>query len=193
MNARSYFVGILLLTWTGTTQAQGRYARPPDDSWEYPPPPVEAPESTLRLSVGPALRTGADHTHGGLMTMLDLGSKAAGGRLTGTWSHVGSDGGLSQYTAELWVDFGAHRRLRPIVGAGAGVARLEENDGTGSLRTSTLGLGVLRGTLEYVLPVNGVDARVGIDLQGALPAIRSSGSPEVDGWLIAAARVGVGF
>jgi hypothetical protein len=190
MNARSYFVGTLLLTWTGAVQAQG-YARPPDDSWEYPV--VEPPDSTLRLSVGPALRTGADHTHGGLVTMLDIGSKAAGGRLSGTWSHVGSDGGLSQYTAELWVDFGARRRLHPIVGAGAGVARLEEDDGTGALRASTLGLGVLRGTLEYVLPVTGVDARVGLDVQGALPAIRTSGSPDVDGWLIAAARVGVGF
>ncbi len=143
--------------------------------------------------MGPALRAGADHTHGGLVTMLDIGSKAAGGRLSGTWSHVGSDGGLSQYTAELWVDFGARRRLHPIVGAGAGVARLENDDGSGSLRTSTLGLGVLRGTLEYVLPVSGVDARVGLDIQGALPAIRSAGSPEVDGWVVAAARVGVGF
>ncbi len=192
MNARSCIAGTILLTWTGAAQAQGRYARPPDDSWDYPVV-AEPPESTLRLSVGPALRTGADHTHGGLLTMLDIGSKAAGGRLSGTWSHVGSDGGLSQYTAELWVDFGAHRRLHPIVGAGAGLARLEENDAAGALRTSTLGLGVLRGTLEYVLPVSGVDARVGIDVQGALPAIRSSDAPEVAGWVVAAARVGVGF
>jgi hypothetical protein len=191
MDARSCFVGTILLTWTGATQAQGRYARPPDDGWVEPA--VDAPESTLRLSVGPAVRAGTDQTHGGLVTMLDVGSKAAGGRLTGTWSHVGSDGGLSQYTAELWVDFGARRRLHPIVGAGAGVARLEENDGAGSLRTSTLGLGVLRGTLEYVLPVSGADARVGLDVQGALPAIRGAGSPDVDGWLVAAVRVGVGF
>jgi hypothetical protein len=191
MNAPSLLVGAVLLTWAGATQAQGHYARPPDDSWEYPV--VEATDSTVRLSVGPALRAGADHTHGGLVTMLDIGSKAAGGRLSGTWSHVGSDGGLSQYTAELWVDFGARRRLHPIVGAGAGIARLENDDGAGFLRASTLGLGVLRGTLEYVLPVSGVDARVGIDVQGALPAIRSAGSPDVDGWIVAAARVGVGF
>jgi hypothetical protein len=38
-----------------------------------------------------------------------------------------------------------------------------------------------------------VDARVGIDLQGALPAIRSAGAPDVAGWHVAAARVGVGF
>jgi hypothetical protein len=192
MNARTFLLGGILLTCAGTAEAQGRYARPPDDGWEYPTV-VESTESTVRLSVGPALRAGADHTNGGLVTLLDIGSKAAGGRFSGTWSQVGSDGGLSQYTAELWVDFGARRRLHPIVGAGAGLARLETDDGAGSLRTSTLGLGVLRGTLEYVLPVSGVDARVGVDLQGALPAIRSAGAPDVTGWLVAAARVGVGF
>src|SRR5437899_5857014 len=122
MNARSCLIATILLTFAGQAQAQGRYARPPDgpvsgrtlpadgyahppapdDGWEYPPPP--GPESTVRVSVGPALRVGADHTHGGLVTLVDIGSKAAGGRLSGTWSHVGSDGGLSQYTAELWVD-----------------------------------------------------------------------------------------
>jgi hypothetical protein len=42
-----------------------------------------------------------------------------------------------------------------------------------------------------VLPVAGADARAGVDLLGALPAI-GAGS-DVRGWLIAAARVGIGF
>jgi hypothetical protein len=130
---------------------------------------------------------------GGLSTAADIGAKASGARLSGTWAKVGSDGGLSQYTAELWVDFGGHRRIRPILGAGAGLARLDTADAAGALHGSTLGLGVLRGALEYVLPISGADARIGMDLEGALPAIRSASAPDVDGWLLAVARVGVGF
>src|SRR5262249_25449009 len=112
---------------------------------------------------------------------------------SGTWARAGSDGGLSQYTAELWVDLGRERALRPIVGAGAGVARIDTADPSGEVMTSTLGLGVLRGTLEYVLPVAGADARVGVDIEAALPAIRGRGSPEIVGWLVGMARVGIGF
>jgi hypothetical protein len=184
--------GLILLCWTGTALAEGRYAHPPSDGGEnsYFAEPAD---STVRVSVGPALRVGTDGVRGGLVTALDIGAKAAGGRLSAAWARAGSDGGLSQYTAELWVDFGVGRVLRPIVGAGAGIARVDAVDAAGSLTTSTLGLGVLRGTLEYVLPVAGADARVGIDLSGALPAIRGSTAPGVDGWLVGMARVGVGF
>ncbi len=153
----------------------------------------EPSDTPFRLGVGPALRFTGEGTAGGLGASLDLGARAEGGRFSATWVRVGSDGGLSQYTAELWVDFGAQRRLRPIIGAGAGVARIDEAAGAGALSTSTIGLGVLRGTLEYVLPVAGADARVGVDVLGALPAIRDSSTPDVRGWLITTARVGVGF
>jgi hypothetical protein len=56
-----------------------------------------------------------------------------------------------------------------------------------------MGVALLRGTLEYALPVAGVDGRVGIDVEGALPAIRESAAPDVAGWIVATARVGVGF
>jgi hypothetical protein len=180
------------LFYSGTAEAQTRYAQPPDGVGDYPPS-YEPPDALLRLGVGPALRIAKEGTAGGLGLAIDLGARSQGGRLSATWVRAGSDGGLSQYTAELWVDFGAQRRLRPIVGAGAGVARLDEASPTGSISTSTVGLGVLRGTLEYVLPVSGADARVGVDLLGALPAIRESSTPDVRGWMIATARVGVGF
>ncbi len=184
-------LAVLLLLWAGRARAQS-YARPPD-GYAQSPSYVEPSDSTFRLSAGPALRIDSHRAHGGLATALDIGSRAAGARLSGTWARVGSDGGLSQYTAELWVDFGAERRLRPILAAGAGLALLDEVGADGSLRTSTVGLGVLRGALEYALPVSGADARVGIDLEGALPAIRGNARSDVDGWLVAMARVGVGF
>jgi hypothetical protein len=184
------FTTCLLLS--GMAAAQTRYAQPPDQVIDNPPS-YEPPDALLRLGVGPALRIAGEGTAGGLGVSLDLGARAQGGRFSATWVRAGSDGGLSQYTAELWVDFGAQRRLRPIIGAGAGVARLDEAAPTGGLSTSTVGLGVLRGTLEYVLPVSGADARVGVDVLGALPAIRESSAPDVRGWLITMARVGVGF
>ncbi|HEX9296383.1 MAG TPA: hypothetical protein VF881_11120, partial [Polyangiaceae bacterium] len=100
-------VGLLLL-WTGRATAQSGYARPPDGAWPNPSY-AEPSDSTFRLSVGPALRIDSHRAHGGLVTALDIGARAAGGRLSGTWAGVGSEGGLSQYTAELWVDFGAER------------------------------------------------------------------------------------
>ena len=177
---------------TGVAAAQTRYAQPPDDATDNPRS-YEPSDALVRLGVGPALRIANDGTAGGLGLSLDVGARAQGGRLSATWIRAGSDRGLSQYTAELWVDFGAQRRLRPIIGAGAGVARLDEAVPTGGVSTSTVGLGVLRGTLEYVLPVAGADARVGVDVLGALPAIRDASTPDVRGWLIASARVGVGF
>jgi len=177
---------------TGVVAAQTRYAQPPDEVMDNPRN-YEPSDALLRLGAGPAIRVAGDGAAGGLGVSLDVGARAEGGRLSATWIRAGSDRGLSQYTAELWVDFGAQRRLRPIIGAGGGVARLDEAAQGGGVSTSTVGLGVLRGTLEYVLPVAGADARVGVDLLGALPAIRDASTPDVRGWLIASARVGVGF
>src|SRR3954469_8692897 len=172
-------------------RAQSRYALPPDEN--LPEPPRFEPESTVRLSVGPALRVASAGADGGLGAALDIGARGSGGRFSGTWVRVGSDRGVSAYTAELWVDFGAPRRLRPIVAAGAGVARLDTADASGAVNGSTVGLGVLRGSLEYVLPIADASARVGVDLSGALPAIRSQAAPDIGGWLVATLRVGIGF
>jgi hypothetical protein len=106
---------------------------------------------------------------------------------------VGSDRGLAEYRAELFIDFGADKRLHPILGAGAGVARLDSAGPDGSLDTSTYGVGILRGTLEYVLPVNDADARAGIDAIGSVPAIHEKGAPDPGPWLSLVARVGIGF
>jgi hypothetical protein len=163
-------------------------------------PPLEeelasdfVPSSSLRVSVGPVLRVAKGLTDGGLAAAVDVGSGAAGARLSGSWVRVGSDVGLAEYRGELFIDFGADRRLHPIIGAGAGVARLGTRATDGTTKTSTYGVGVLRGTVEYVLPVERADARVGLDASASVPAIQGKGAVDASPWLLFSARVGVGF
>jgi hypothetical protein len=151
------------------------------------------PSSSLRVSVGPVLRVARGLTDGGLAAAVDIGSGAAGARLSGSWVRVGSDVGLAEYRGELFIDFGADRRLHPIIGAGAGVARLGTPESDGTTKTSTYGVGVLRGTVEYVLPVERADARVGLDASASVPAIQGKGANDASPWLLFTARVGVGF
>jgi len=185
--------------------AASGYATPPDDAAlrpedREPPPDEPAPrsddffgeDSALRLSTGPVLRATPTRADGGFSAAIDIGARAAGARFAGSWVRTGGDRGLSQYDAQLWIDFARDQRLHPILAAGAGLARLEHAD-AGSLQATTVGIGSLRGTLEYVLPIREANARVGLDVQGALPAIGSTGAANVAGWVLVTARVGIGF
>lgn len=198
--------GTALLLAPALARAESGFADPPgyresaqnDDPsrLEANPPRFEAidtDESTFRLSTGPALRATSERADGGFGAALDIGAKAAGARFTGTWIGVGGHHGLSQYDAQLWLDFGQGQRLHPILAAGAGLARLESADTAGTPRNATIGVGTLRGSLEYVLPIQEADARAGLDVEGALPAIRSQDAPDVGGWVLVGARVGIGF
>jgi hypothetical protein len=149
--------------------------------------------STVRVSVGPALRVSREDADGGLAAAIDFGSGPAGARISGAWVRVGSERGVAEYRAELFIDFGAGKRLHPILGAGAAVARLDSASEDGSLETATHGVGILRGSLDYVLPVSDADARAGIDAIGSVPAIHEKGASDPGPWLTLVARVGVGF
>lgn len=196
MRARYLLTASLLLS-SKWALAEPGFAEPPGaplvvEDREARPREVTRPplaSSVVRLSVGPTLRFSEDATDGGLCALLDVGRGASGLRLSGAWVRAGSEGGLSQYAAELWIDFGVGQELHPVLAAGAGAARLNRGDSA----ASTVGIGTLRGTLEYVLPVSGADARAGLDLTGSVPAIRGSGDDDVKPWLLAVARVGVGF
>ena len=192
-----------------TSVAGAQFAEPPDQPLiareepreptgdrfvAEPDSPYYAPKSTLRLHVGPALRVSEQDPDGGLFAALDIGERAAGLRLSGSWVRVGSESGMQHYTGELWIDFGEGERLHPILGAGAGVARVDVTDAqTGDTTAHTLGTGVLRGTLEYGLPVRSTDARAGISVIGTVPAIRSSDDVSSSPWVLFVATVGVGF
>lgn len=156
------------------------------------PEPEPMPRSTVRIHTGPLLQV-SDATAGGLYAALDVGARAAGVRFSGGWARRGEADDLAQYTAELWMDFGYRDRLHPLVGAGAGLVRTSTLDATGESRSSTLGVGVLRLGLEYVLPVDGTDARAGLSAIGAVPAVRGSDEGSRSPFVDVIATVGVGF
>lgn len=121
----------------------------------------------------------------GLITALDVGQRAVGARLSATWLRAETDHGLASYSAELWVDFRHRYQLHPILGAGASYLRggaLGEN--------SAAGAGVLRGALEYELPISDADARLGLSVSALVPAI---GSERTRPWTLGALTVGAGF
>jgi hypothetical protein len=172
-------------------QHDHHYPPPIADSDPYYPP---LQSSLVRIHTGPALRISDQSPDGGLFAALDIGERAAGIRFSGAWVSVGAERGMSQYGGELWIDFAHDQRLHPILGAGAGAARLELLDRTtGETDAYTVGIGTLRGSLQYVLPVRGTDARASIDVVGSVPAIRGQDTPETSPWLLAMATVGVGF
>jgi hypothetical protein len=120
-----------------------------------------------------------------LFTALDLGPRAVGGRLSAWWLRAESDQGLAVYTAELWIDFRHRYALHPVLGAGASFLRGGAVGGD-----QTAGAGVLRGALEYELPVVDADARLGLNLLLLVPAI---GTERTRPWASAALTVGAGF
>ncbi|HEV8247222.1 MAG TPA: hypothetical protein VGP93_15700 [Polyangiaceae bacterium] len=180
-----------LLAFLPAGSALAQFARPPgdepppyDDSPPRSEPPLAAePRSTVRVNVGPALLF--KPATPGLFAALDIGRRAVGARFSGAWLNAETKGGLAQYGAELWIDFGAGTELHPIVGAGAALVSGEQ---TG--QDESAGAGTLRGAIEYQLPVEDAEARVGLSLIALVPAINSQRD---EPWVMGALTVSAGF
>jgi hypothetical protein len=184
----------LSFLWLFPATASAEFAEPPaalevasDGSGSAP----QARTSTVRAALGPAVR--ANDGAAGLLAALDFGPRRTGFRAGAAWVDVGSDRGLSQYTGELWIDFVDSGPLHAVLGAGAGLARYESVTADGTADATHQGLGVASARLEYLLPIDGTDARAALMLSGALPAIRGAHDPRLDPWLLVAATLGVGF
>lgn len=144
---------------------------------------LEARASTVRFHIGPGVL--AQPTTPGLFAALDFGKRSVGARLSGSWLRAGGSDGLAAYTAELWVDFSREAELHPIVGAGAAWL-----SGSAAGGDSSAGAGLLRGALEYELPVADADARVGLNVSALVPAI---GTERETPWVTGSLTVGIGF
>jgi hypothetical protein len=139
--------------------------------------------STLRVQVGPAASLASFEP--GLLTAIDLGRGAVGGRVQAMWLRSGAASGFSGYSGELWVDLGDRLALRPTLGAGVAYLR-----GGAALADAEVGAASLRGSLDYELPVREADARLGITFVTLLPAIAGKREKPL---LVGALTLGAGF
>jgi hypothetical protein len=155
----------------------------PERAEPEPPVAVSRSRSTLTFHVGPAVLL--QPAGPGLLTALDVGGQAVGARISGAWLRAETQRGLSAYTGELWIDFRHRYELHPIVGAGASWLR-----GGALGQADSVGAGMLRGALEYELPVTDADARVSLAAIAFVPAI---GSERTKPWGMLALLVGAGF
>lgn len=137
----------------------------------------------FRVHVGPALLLRPAGP--GLLTALDIGQHAVGVRLSAAWLRAESAQGLASYAGELWIDLPHEYRLHPIVGAGASFLH-----GGALGQQPAVGAGVLRGALEYQLPISETDARLSLDLVAWIPAI---GTERTRPWALTALTIGAGF
>lgn len=139
--------------------------------------------SSARFQIGPALLL--ESTSPGFYAAFDFGRRSVGARLAGAWLRTESDQGLSAYSAELWIDFRQRYDLHPILGAGASWLH-----GSALGENSNAGAGVLRGALEYDLPISDADARVGASGTLLVPTIASERTRP---WVTLGLGIGVGF
>ncbi len=143
----------------------------------------ERKASLFRISVGPALLL--EPSSPGLLGALDLGRGAVGARLSAALLRAESERGLAAYAAELWVDLGHRYQLHPVLGAGVSLLH-----GGALGRRGSSGAGVLRAGLDYELPIDEADARLGLNVIGLVPAIDSDRTRP---WLLGSVTLGVGF
>ena len=151
--------------------------------------------SPVRIHVGGALLADPDRATPGLQTAIDFFRGPAGIRFSGMWFRAGSGEGIAQYTGEMTLDLGGRSVFRPVIGAGAGLARTWKVDDAGHRVSggANIGIGLMRVALEYRLPIEGTDSRASVGLIGVLPAVTSQSAPDLKGWVIAGLSVGIGF
>jgi hypothetical protein len=163
------------------------------DRWWYGNPPPR-PASWVRLYAGPAARLSEQDPQLGAQVAIEVGGHATGLRLAGAWFEAGNPYGVSQYTAEFWLDLAWGDRVHPLIGVGPGLARLHRTpELDGGSDEITIGLGVLRTGLQLALPVRDTDARASLEALASLPV---AGPERMGGnglWAVLALSLAVGF
>jgi hypothetical protein len=184
---------------------------PPPDRFASPPvatsPPVAAPyddddhryelyRSPMRLHVGPAGVTTGQSLGLGLGLAADFGRGSVGFRLAAAWLR-GEQGdptktpiadGLAQYTGEVTLDFNKHGPWHPVLGVGAGIARVGRGDSGGTIGIGTAGL-----RIEYALAFDDADVRIGAGAWGVMAGPSDREVRDVKSYALFGASIGVGF
>ena len=153
----------------------------------------------FRLHLGPMGVTTGRSVGAGLGLAADFGSGSVGFRMAAAWLRGEPSGGssfelsplsegLAQYTGEVTIDFHKRGPVHPVFGLGLGVAHINRGDGAGNL-----GIGTARLGLEYAIPLDDADVRLGAGLTGVLPGPADREVADVRGYALIGASLGVGF
>jgi hypothetical protein len=168
---------------------------PDDDPHEFPRP--ELHRAPLRLQLAPTAITSGKGVGGGLQIAADFGTGTVGGRLAAAWmrgeGHAADSGyplgdSVGQYTGEITLDLHKRGALHPVIGIGFGLAHVSRPTGSGNA-----GIGTGRLGLDYALPVEDADVRVGVHATGVMTGPSDDEIKDLHGYGLVAAVLSIGF
>jgi hypothetical protein len=184
----------------------GRFARHPDPIESAPIVPDEDPRdfprpelhrAPLRMQLAPTAITSGKGLGGGLQIAADFGTGTVGGRLSAAWmrgeGHVGESDyplgdSVGQYTGEITLDLHKRGPIHPVLGIGFGLAHVSRPTGSGNA-----GIGTGRVGVDYALPVDDADVRVGVHATGVMTGPSDDEIKDLHGYALVAAVLSIGF
>ncbi len=183
----------------------GRFARRPDPIESRPIVPDDDPHDSrpelhrapIRLQLAPTAVTSGKGLGGGLQVAADFGTGTVGGRLSAAWmrgeGHAGESGyplgdSVGQYTGEITLDLHKRGPVHPVLGIGFGLAHVSRPTGSGNA-----GIGTGRVGIDYALPVEDADVRVGVHATGVMTGPSDDEIKDLHGYGLVAAVLSIGF
>ena len=168
---------------------------PDDDPHEFPRP--ERYRAGFRLQLAPTAITTGKGLGGGVQVAADIGSGTVGARIAAAWlrgeghaddpSYALGDG-LGQYTGEVTLDLHKRGPIHPVMGLGFGFMHASRPTGSGFA-----GIGTGRLGLDYALPVDDADVRIGVHATGVMTGPSDDEIKDLHGYVLVATVLSIGF
>jgi hypothetical protein len=168
---------------------------PDDDPHELPR--RELHRAPIRLQVGPTAITSGKGLGGGVLVAADFGTGTVGGRLSAAWlrgeGHEGDTSyplgsAVGHYTGEITLDLHKRGPIHPVLGLGFGLAHVSRPSGSG-----VAGIGTGRFGIDYAVPVDDADVRVGVHATGAMTGPSDDEIKDLRGYALVSAVLSIGF
>jgi hypothetical protein len=166
-----------------------------EDPHEQPRP--ELHRAPLRLQLGPSAITSGKGLGGGVLVAADFGTGTVGGRLSAAWLRgeghtddpsypLGS--AVGQYTGEITLDLHKRGALHPVIGLGFGFVHVSRPLGSG-----VAGVGTGRLGLDYAIPVEDADVRIGVHATGVMTGPSDDEIKDLKGYALVTGVLSIGF
>ncbi len=188
------------------TPNDGRFAQQPENqprgplvAEENPREPMrpELRRAAFRLQLGPTAITSGKGLGGGMQAAADFGSETVGGRLSAAWlrgeGHASDSSyplgdSVGQYTGEITLDLHKRGPVHPVVGIGFGLSHVSRPTGSGNA-----GIGTGRLGIDYAVPVDDADVRIGVHATGVLTGPSDDEIKDLHGYALVSTLLSIGF